>query len=158
MKHRLIVSCLVALAVPTLALAQVEKAAMRTTGISCGTCAFVSEIYLSRLPDIAEIKISKSQEAVMVTYKPGARFQPKELREALKKTDVGVTQFQISARGRVVDENGKRFFVAGGDRFLLTGTTAGPNVPSNVPILIEGIVNDLKDPMDVRVLTLKTLN
>src|SRR5438128_12093591 len=93
------------------AFAQVEKVAIRTTGISCGTCAAVSEIYLRQLAGIDKIKISLSNEAIMVTYKPGAAFQPKDIRDALKKTDVGVVQFQISARGRVEEQTGKRLFI-----------------------------------------------
>ncbi len=37
------------------AAAQVEKVAIKTTGISCGTCAAVSEVYLRRLPSIDKI-------------------------------------------------------------------------------------------------------
>src|SRR5947208_16458995 len=105
--------------------AQVERVAMRTTGISCGTCAAVSEIYLRQLGGIEKIKISLSQEAIMVSYKSGATFRPKDIRDALKKTDVGVTEFQISARGQVHQQNGKRMFTAGKDVFLLVPST-GP--------------------------------
>ena len=41
--------------------AQVEKVAMRTTGISCGVCAGLSEIYFRRLPGVAGVKISLSK-------------------------------------------------------------------------------------------------
>src|ERR1041385_1991790 len=99
--------------------AQVERVAMRTTGISCGVCAAVSEVYLRQLGGVDQIKISLSQEAIMVAYKPGAAFRPKDIRQALKKTDVGVTQFQISVRGRLQDQGGKRFFVAGKEKFVL---------------------------------------
>src|SRR5262249_8808481 len=92
--------------------AQVERVAVRTTGISCGTCAAVSEIYLRRLPSIDKVNISLKNEAVLVSYKPGSSFQPKDLRDVFSKTDVGVTQMQISARGRVQEQAGKRFFVA----------------------------------------------
>src|SRR5207249_12084859 len=81
------------------AFAQVEKVAMRTTGISCGACAAVSEDYLRQLNGIDKIKISLSSEAIMVSYKPGATFQPKDIRDALKKTDVGVVQLQIRPCG-----------------------------------------------------------
>src|SRR5262245_50853697 len=84
------------LATSVAASAQVEKAAMRTTGISCGSCAVFSEIYLRQLPEIDTISISRSKEAVLVSYKPGASFRPQDLRDALKRTDVGVVQFQIS--------------------------------------------------------------
>jgi len=151
----LLLSSLLSVALPTAA--QVEKAAIRTTGISCGTCAAVSEFYLRRLPSIDKISISRKNEAVMVSYKPGATFQPKDLREALQKTDVGITQLQISARGRVQEQAGKPFFIAGKDRFLLVSAPNTPQLPSNTPVLIEAVVNDRTDPMELRIMTYKPL-
>ena len=151
----LLLSSLLTVALPTAA--QVEKAAIRTTGISCGTCAAVSEFYLRRLPSIDKISISRKNEAVMVSYKPGATFQPKDLREALQKTDVGITQLQISARGRVQEQAGKRFFIAGKDRFLLVSAPNTPQLPSNTPVLIEAVVNDRTDPMELTIMTYKPL-
>ena len=141
----------------TQAFAQVEKVAMKTTGISCGTCAAVSEIYLRRLAGIDTIKISLSSEAIMVSYKPGAAFQPKDIRDALKKTEVGVTRFQISARGRVQEQGGKRFFIAGQDKFVLTSAPNAPQVPSDTPVLIEATLNDNANPMELTVMTVKPI-
>src|SRR2546429_850287 len=73
------------------AAAQVEKVAIKTTGISCGTCAAVSEIYLRRLPSIDKINISLKNEAGLVSYKPGSSFQTNDLREDLQKTEFCVT-------------------------------------------------------------------
>ena len=137
------------------ALGQVEKAAMKTTGISCGTCAAVSEIYLRQLTGIDKINISLSKEAIMVTYKPGAAFQPKQLRDALKKTDVGVVQLQISARGRIQEEGGKRFFVAGNDKFEVASAAGSPPIPPNTTVSVEGILNDRVDPMQLKILSVK---
>jgi copper chaperone CopZ len=141
----------------TQAFAQVEKVAMKTTGISCGTCAAVSEIYLRRLAGIDTIKISMSNEAIMVSYKPGAAFQPRDIRDALKKTEVGVVQFQVSVRGRVQDQGGKRFFIAGKDKFVLTPAANAPQVPSDTPVLIEATLNDNANPMELRVMTFKPI-
>ena len=138
------------------AFAQVEKAAMKTTGISCGMCAAVSEVYLRQLPGIDKIKISLSQEAIMVSYKPGAAFQPKQLHEALKKTDVGIVQLQIGARGRMEYQGEKRFFVAGSDKFAVVATPDGGAIPANTPLTIEGILNDRAQPMELKILTFKT--
>jgi hypothetical protein len=149
--------CLVVLTLTVQAFAQVEKVAMRTTGISCGTCAAVSEIYLRQLAGIDKINISLSNEAIMVSYKPGATFQPKDLRDALKKTEVGVVQFQISARGRVQEQGGKRFFIAGKERFVLTPAPNAPQVPPDTPVLIEATVNDGANPMELKVMTFKPL-
>lgn len=133
--------------------AQVEKAAMKTTGISCGTCAAVSEIYLRQLSGIDKINISLSKEAIMVSYKPGAAFQPKAIRDALKKTDVGVVTLQVSARGRVQEQAGKRIFVAGNDKFALQSSPESLRLPLNTPILVEGVLNDQVEPMELKVMT-----
>src|ERR1700674_4802331 len=97
LKQFLLLAVLPTMALP--AMAQVERVAIRTTGISCGTCAAVSELYLKRLPNVDKVTISMKNEAVVVSYKAGSIFQPKDLRDVLKKTEVGVTQLQISARG-----------------------------------------------------------
>lgn len=147
---------LVASAVP--AQAQVERVAIRTTGISCGTCAFVSEIYLRQLDGIDAIRISLSTEAILVTYKPGAIFRPQELRDALKKTDVGVLEFQVIARGRVQELGGHRFFVAGRDRFALIAASDAPQLRAGARILIEAMLDDRTDPMQLKVMTVKPMS
>jgi hypothetical protein len=139
------------------AVAQVEKVAVRTVRLSCGACAVFSEIYLRQLPSIDQIVISRSKEAVMITYKPGASFQPADIRSALKKTEVGVEQFQIGARGRIQEQGGKQFFLAGKDRFLLVAAPNSPTVPVGKSVSIEGIVNDTPNPMELKVMTVKTL-
>src|SRR5215467_2048307 len=96
--------------------AQVERVAMRTTGISCGVCAGLSELYFRRVPGVDQVKISLSKEAIMLTYKPGATFDPDGIRKILQPLEVGVTQFQISVRGRAQEESGKRLLLAGKDK------------------------------------------
>jgi len=156
MKKTILVALAVILVSATSLRAQVEKVAMRTTGISCGMCAAVSEIYLKQLGGVDKIKISLSQEAIMVSYKTGAAFRPKDIRDALKKTDVGVTEFQISARGQVQQQQGKRIFTAGKDVFLLV-PSGGPAVPADMPVVVEGILNDQTNPMELKVLTVKPI-
>src|SRR5712691_10239100 len=156
-KQFLLVSALVVAAVAP-GIAQVEKVAIRTTGISCGTCAAISEFYLRRLPSIDKVNISLKNEAVMVSYKPGSAFQPKDLRDIFQKTDVTVTQMQISARGRVQEQAGKRFFIAGKDKFLLVSAANTTQLPSDTPVMIEAVVNDKTDPMELRIMTFKPLN
>jgi copper chaperone CopZ len=135
------------------AFGQVEKVAIRTTGISCGTCAAFSEIYLRRLAGVDRIKISLSNEAILVSYKPGAIFQPKDIRDVLKRTDVGVLQFQISVRGRLLEQGTQRFFVAGRERFVLKTAPDAPQIPVDTPVLLEAMLNDQTDPMELKVLT-----
>src|SRR5437763_8151126 len=156
--HKQLVALCVVMVITALpAAAQVERVAVRTTRISCGTCAAVSEFYLRRLPSIDKVDISLKNEAVMVSYKPGSSFQPKDLREIFQKTDVAVTQMQISARGRVQEQAGKRFFIAGKDKFLLVSAANSPQVRTNTPVAVEGVVNDRVDPMELRVMTVKPI-
>ena len=128
---------------------------MRTTGISCGLCAGLSEVYFRRLTGVDQVKISLPKEAIMLTYKPGAKFDPQAIRGVLEPLKVGVTQFQISARGQVQEQGGKRFFLAGRDRFILMDAINSPPVPINTPVLIEGILFDQYTPMEVKVLSVK---
>ena len=150
MMRRLFVIALV-LAAP--AAAQVEKVAMRTTGISCGVCAAVSEVNFKRISGVDKVKISLSQEAIMLTYKPGAAFSPKQIRDVLKPLDVGVTQLQIGARGRIQQEHDRRFFIAGKDKFLIDGDSVSSSAPVNVTVRIEAILKDRSEPMEVKILT-----
>ena len=137
-------------------LAQVEKAAMLTTGISCGVCAAVSEINLKRIPGVDRVAISLAKEAIIISYKPGAAFSPRLIREVLQPLEVGVVQFQISARGFVQGQDGKRFFMAGKDRFVLVPAGDAP-LPHDTPVLIEAILNDRLEPMELRILSFKPL-
>ena len=143
----------VALAAP--ALAQVEKVAMRTTGISCGVCAGLSEYYFKRIDGVDKVTISLSQESIALTYKPGASFDPAGIRRILQSMEVGVTQFQITAQGRVEEQGGKRFFVTGKSRFAVA---PGGNAPSaGSPVTIEAILNDRLNPMEVKISNFKPL-
>ena len=135
--------------------AQVEKVAIRTTGISCGSCAIFSEVYLKELPGVDKITISLSKEAVMITYKPGAAFRPQELREALKRTAVGVVQMQIDALGHMERRPNETIFVAGRDVFKVASLPALATIPPGVPLAIESVVNDLANPMELKILTFR---
>jgi hypothetical protein len=137
--------------------AQVEKLAMRTTGISCGICAGLSEIYFRRLPGVDKVKISLSQEAIMLTYKPGAKFDPHAIRKLLEPLKVGVVQFQIGVRGQVHEKGGKRILETGGGTFVLLDAIDSPDVPPGVPLRIEGILFDRESPMEIKVLKIEHL-
>ncbi len=137
------------------AVAQVEKVAIRTTGISCGACAAVSEISFRRMPGVDKVTISLSQETILLTYKPGAAFDPRRIREVLRPLEVGVVQFLIGARGYLEDQGGRRFFAAGKDRFALVIAGNALVVPPGGPVWIEGVLDDRSEPMEVKVLKLR---
>src|SRR5690242_13352403 len=130
---------------------------MRTTGISCGICAGLSEIYFRRLPGVDQVKISLKNEAIMLTYKPGAAFDPGAIRKVLEPLKVGVVQFQIGVRGEVRESAGKQVLQAGKDTFVVRNTIDAPILPLNTPLRIEGILFDHATPMEVKVLDFKRL-
>jgi hypothetical protein len=136
--------------------AQVEKIAMRTTGISCGVCAGLSEIYFRRLAGVDNVKISLRTEAIMLTYKPGAAFDPAAIRKILEPLKVGVIQFQIGARGQVQESGGKRFFIAAPYKFALLDAIDSPSIPLNTQVRVEGILFDRASPMALKVLSIDT--
>lgn len=137
--------------------AQVEKVAMKTTGISCGVCAGVSEIYFRRLQGVDKVKISRSNEAILLTYKPGAKFDTQAIRKVLDPLKVGVVQFQVGVRGQMHEDGSKRILAAGPDRFILLDAIDSPDVPAGVPVRIEGILYDRETPMSIKVLTVQAI-
>ena len=139
------------------AAAQIEKLAMRTTGISCGICAGLSEIYFRRLPGVDGVNISLRNEAILLTYKPGAAVDPEAIRKVLEPLKVGVVQFQISARGEIRESGGKQVLQAGKDRFVVRDTIDTPVLPLNTPLHIEAILFDRLTPREVKVLDFKAL-
>lgn len=88
--------------------AQVEKATMRTTGISCGVCAAVSEFKFRRMPGVDNVTISLASESITLAYKPDAAFSPGEIRQTLEPLDVHVVVFHVTARGRIQEHNGRK--------------------------------------------------
>jgi hypothetical protein len=146
---------IVGLAIP--GLSQVEKAAIRTTGISCGVCAGLSEYYFKRMDGVDKVTISLSQEAITLSYKPDSAFDPGAIRRVLKSMEVGVVQLQINARGSVQEQNGKRFLVAGRNKFVVAAAGNAPGVPIGSPLSIEGTLNDRVEPIEVKILNFKPL-
>ena len=64
-------------------------------------------------------------------------------------------QFQISATGRIQEQGGKQFFVAGKDKFVVRAAANAPKIPTNTAVSIEAILNDKIYPMELRVMTFK---
>jgi|SRR5919108_2485105 hypothetical protein len=112
------------------------------------------EVALRRLDGVDKVSISISEQRFQLTYKPGSTFQPWDIRDAVAKAEVEVVQFRISARGRVQEERGKLFFVAGKEKFLLV---ASSKIPSAGPVSVEGAVDDSAEPLQLKVLKFNPL-
>ncbi len=106
------------------------------------------EVALRRLEGVDKIAISIPNQTFQVTLEGGAAFDPAGIREAVGKADVGVLRFAIAARGSVRVEDQKRFFVAGKDKFLLVNSA---DVPTDTPVSIQGLVDDLAKPWELRI-------
>ncbi|HTM47491.1 MAG TPA: hypothetical protein VL285_02345 [Bryobacteraceae bacterium] len=137
--------------------AQVEQVSIRTTGISCGVCAAVSEIHLKRMAGVERVAISRANESIIISYRPGAAFSPRRIREVLHELEVGVTQFQIRVRGCFREQGGKQFFIAAKEAYAFRFAGADP-IPRDTPVLIEAILDDRPDPMELKILNLKRVS
>ena len=93
----------------------------------------------------------------MISYRPGATFHPTAIREVLDPLGVGIAQVQISARGRVQEQGGKRFFVAGKNKFAVVAAANAPEIPSGTLVSVEAVVDDRSNPMGLTVMTVKPL-
>ena len=113
-------------------------------------CAFVSLCFLAIHPSwlMAQLPAAAPSAVGM------SSTQLAHIRDAVEKAEVEVIRFRIIARGRVHEERGKQFFVAGKDKFLLP---ASPKIPSDGTISIEGTVDDSADPLQLKVLRFKLL-
>jgi hypothetical protein len=111
------------------------------------------ETALRRLDGVDKISISVSEQKFQVTLKPGAAFNPADIRAAVGKAGVKVVRFRIDARGRVEEQGGKRYFFAGEDKFLV----AAPAKMADGPVAIEGTVDDAAAPWQLKILKSKPL-
>jgi hypothetical protein len=136
--------------------AQVEKTTMRTTGISCGVCAAVSEFKFRRMPGVDHVTISLPDESITISYKPGAAFSPQLLRQTLEPLSVRILEFRITARGRLQKQTPKPLFVAGKDTFALQAEKTMV-IPTAMPVRIEGILDDQIVPMALKALSFAEL-
>jgi hypothetical protein len=102
--------------------------------------------------------VDEKSNIVFVTYKPNAHFDTAVLRAAAEKIDGVFLVIQVSARGRVVEEGKKHFFVAGPDRFLLIEPigSAPPLPPVSEKILsVIGNVDDSGEMVQLKILQAK---
>ena len=131
--------------------AQVEKVYIRTTGISCGVCAAVSEVGFRRLPDVEHVSISLAKESILISYRHNGSFSLKAIHDILDPQKVGIVELQITAQGRVQEERGRRFFIVGKERFTLAAGGITTVLPSDGPIYIEATLDDRPRPMELSV-------
>ena len=131
------------------AAAQVEKVAIRTTGISCGACAAISEIQFRRVPDIEKVAISLSTETITLFYKSGASLDTRQIRRVLQQLEVGIVHVQITAVGRVQQEGTNWFFVSAKDKFTLDNSGAS-GIPRDRTLRLEGFIDDGFNPVRIK--------
>jgi hypothetical protein len=98
--------------------------------------------------------VDQQSNVVFVTYDLKTHFEPKVLRNAAEVADTTFTIIQIIARGRIVEEGGNHFLVAGEDRFLLIEPPAStPPLPaaSETVLSVIATVDDSADPIRLKI-------
>ena len=104
--------------------------------------------------------IDQQSNVVFLTYKPNTHFQPEILRAAAEEAEAVFLLIQIVARGRVMEEGTKHFFIAGEDRFALIEPPAtSPPLPaaSDKELSIIASVDDSADPIRLKIVQSKPI-
>jgi copper chaperone CopZ len=133
------------------AFAQIERVIAQAVDgdIDCVACAVTIERALKRLTSVEKVGISMSKQMVVITFREGATFQPQQYRDAIGKADVRVREFHAAMRGKVEDQDGKQYFVAGKDRFLINNQAKG--LPVGVLAGVMALVDDSSQPYKITV-------
>jgi copper chaperone CopZ len=85
--------------------------------IDCLPCAVTIELYLKKVPGVNKVAVSMSKQMVAITFNEGAKFLPKEYRDAIFKAEVRIDTFHAALRGKVEQEGDKLYFNTGVERF-----------------------------------------
>ena len=96
--------------------------------------------------------VDQQSNVVFVTYNLNTHFEPEVLRNAAEEAGTSFLLIQIIARGRIVEEGDRRFFVAGNDRFLLIEPPASaPPLPAASVLSVIASVDDSADPIRLKI-------
>ena len=115
-------------------------------GLPCPTCAAAAEAALrQRLPGVATISISESEQTIAVSRTDGAAlFSPAVFRDAVRGTGIEVLTFHVDGCG-IIEGMGSQqpFFVAGKNRFALKDLK---EAPTGEMLCVSGRLDDQTDP------------
>lgn len=124
----------------------VTKVVADVRGITCPTCAAAAEVALrQRLPGVATVSISQSQQTIAVALSNGGDlFSPAVFRDAVGATGIEVLTFHVDACG-VIEGMGSRqpSFVAGENRFALEDLK---EAPTGELLCVSGRLDDRINP------------
>ncbi|MBI3934647.1 MAG: hypothetical protein HY316_08120 [Acidobacteria bacterium] len=112
--------------------------------IDCLPCAVTIEAALKKVAGVNKVAVSMSKQMVAITFNEGARFTPKQYRDAIAKAEVRVQAFHVAMRGKVEKQGDQMYFVAGADRFLIAKPAQGLPVGSLLGIM--AAVDDSSQP------------
>lgn len=113
---------------------------------------------MERQAGVAEVIVDQQSNVVFVTYKPNTPFEPAVLRDAAEEAGADFLLMQIVARGKVTEEMGKHFFIAGEDRFaLIDPPESGPPLPpaSEAELRVIASVDDSVKPLRLKIVQSK---
>jgi hypothetical protein len=102
--------------------------------------------------------VDQQSNVVYITYQPNTHFEPAALRSAAEEAEAAFLLIQVIARGRMVEEGAKHFFIAGEDRFLVIEPTgSAPPLPavSDAALSVIASVDDSNDPIRLKIVQSK---
>ena len=131
------------------ALAQLDRVVAEAVDgdIDCLPCAVTIELYLKKVEGVNKVAVSMSKQMVAITFQEGARFKPKEYRDAIMMAEVRVAAFHLSMRGTVEQQGEQLYFVAGQNRFLIVKPPK--DLPIGATIGIMAAVDDSTEPPSI---------
>lgn len=149
LRHTLLIGAVLWAIAAAPAFAQLDRVVAEAVkgDIDCLPCAVTIELYLKKVAGVNKVAVSMSKQLVAITFHEGAQFKPKEYREAIMMAEVRVATFHVSMRGKVDQQGGKMYFVAGPNRFLIAKPPK--DLPVGVPLGVMATVDDSTEPFSI---------
>jgi copper chaperone CopZ len=94
------------LAVPAVALAQIDEVRIVVNGMTCNLCAAGLERSLRKLDAVASVRVTLGDQTAFVTLKPGARFDADRFRAAVTDAGQETRRVELRFRGAVREHAG----------------------------------------------------
>src|SRR5438067_1179009 len=105
------------LCVASLAMAQVEEFSANIGGAQCDICLKSSQVMLSQLPFVREVRADTANRVLWVGIKPGQQIAVKDVLDRMQAASPGTAlQAEMTASGRIAEKDGKYLLIVPGQR------------------------------------------
>jgi hypothetical protein len=128
------------------AFAQVERVIIEADGMK-DSCVPGLEAALKSLDSVYKYGISPEKQMFSIIYYAGEKFDARRIYWLADKGEAEVKRIHLAAHGKIHEEGGQQIFVAGENRFLITGPK---KLPADVNIGIIGVVDDSSELMQLK--------